>query len=159
MYNQDENSDPMFERKQKVAYADEAKPTGLSPMAQEQRSALGNMMGGASADPNGLFQVLSQRMMPQMGPMAGVPLTKEASQPSGFLPPGFIGPRIDNGGMGMPTNGDTGAMQPEAPPTWGMPGGFGGAVGRGMLGGFGGGIRQENPLQAQLSQVFRKNAY
>ena len=71
MYTQYENSDPQPERRQKVSYAGagEAKPADLSPMApmtQEPQSP--------SADPNGLFKALSQRIMqPIATPTWGMP--------------------------------------------------------------------------------------
>ena len=157
MYDQYENSDPQLERKQKVTYGDSG-GNRIAPSASGMPTMAQGPQGSAPADPNGLFKALSQRIPPMPGQVV-----KEASQPGGgFLPPDAMGQRIDNGAMNMPMIGGVDTMQPTAPSTWGLPGGMGGGIGRGVMGSIpsmGFNRQSESPLMAQLSQLFRKNAY
>ena len=148
MYDQYENSELRPERKQKGGYvgAMEAKPANLSPVAQTPQNT--------NTDPNGLLKVLSQR----------INNAPPASQPGGFLQPGAMGQRIDNGSVDMPMDSGMSATQPATPLPWGLPGGvIGVGLGRGMLdrGGFSYAdgtplpMQPSSPLEAQLSKLFR----
>ena len=160
MYDQYENNELRPERKQKGGYVGdmEAKPANLSPVAQTPQNT--------NTDPNGLLKVLSQR----------INSAPPASQPGGFLQPGAMGQRIDNGSVGMPMDSGMSTTQPATPLPWGLPGGVvGGGLGRGMLGGMSAGIMDPDsfkggfsyadgtplpmqlspPLEAQLSKLFR----